>query len=288
MTLVGLLVVFGAVIGGFAFAGGKPMVLMQISEFIVIGGAAFGSILVANPPSILGKIVSTSMATLKGSPYTTANYLELLKMFYELFQLARREGLLALETHIEHPHESELLSKYPAFLSEKHAVEFLADTMKVVLTGTVQPHDLLDMMDMDLERHHEEAMIVPGVITKIADAMPGFGIIAAVLGVVLTMGAIGGPPEVIGEKVGAALVGTFLGVLLAYGVFGPLAVAMESLVSAQSQYYACIKQAILSFARGDSPMTAVEFARRNIEPSNRPSLVEMENAVKNKKQAEAA
>lgn len=284
MLVVGLLVVMGAVLGGFIMAGGQVGVLIQISEFIVIGGAGLGAILVANPPSILGSIVKASMAALKGNPYKEPVYLELLRMLYDLFMLARREGVLWLEQHIEHPDKSDLFVKYPSFHGNHHALTFLADTMRLVIDNSVQPHELLELMEMDLERHHEEELKVSKVVATTGDAMPGFGIVAAVLGVVITMGAIGGDPAEIGHHVAAALVGTFIGILLSYGVFNPIAAAIQSNVEAEGQYLSCIMHAIHSFARGDAPVTAVEFARRNIEPGVRPNTLTLQEAL-NQKQA---
>jgi chemotaxis protein MotA len=279
-VIVGLAVVMGSVVVGFTMAGGQIAVLIQISEFIVIGGAAFGSILVGNPPSIIGDLIKGILGLLKPNPYDKKAYTELLKMQYDLFMLARREGMVALEHHAEKPHQSEFFKRYPTFSANHHAVEFLADTLKVVITGTVQPFDLAEMMDADLETHHKAQEKVPKVLANTGDAMPGFGIVAAVLGVVITMGSIGGKPEEIGHHVAAALVGTFLGVLLAYGIFHPIAQAMENRLAAEAQYMNCIRAALLSFARGDAPMTAVEFSRRNVLPSVRLTFTELEQALK--------
>ncbi len=279
-VIVGACLVLGSIIVGFLMAGGQIMVLMQISEFIVIGGAAIGSILIGNPPAILGQLVKCCLSLLKGNPYNKKAYNELLKMLYDLFMLARREGVVALEQHAEKPFESEFFTHYPIFSANQHAMEFLSDTLKVVITGTIQPFDLAEMMDVDLDTHHHAASKIPTVLAKTGDAMPGFGIVAAVLGVVITMGAIGGKPEEIGHHVAGALVGTFLGVLMAYGVFQPLAQAAETQLAAESRYMGCIRSALLSFARGDAPLTAVEFARRNIEPEDRCSFSELEQAAK--------
>jgi chemotaxis protein MotA len=279
-VIIGIAVVLGSIVVGFTMAGGKISVLMQISEFIVIGGAGLGSLLVGNPPSIIGQLVKAVLGLLKGNPYKKPAYNELLKMLYDLFMLARREGLVALEHHAEKPHESDFFKKYPFFAANHHAVEFLSDTLKVIITGTVQPFDLAEMMDVDLETHHQAANKIPETLAKTGDAMPGFGIVAAVLGVVVTMGSIGGKPEEIGHHVAAALVGTFLGILLAYGIFAPLAQAVENQLAGETQYMNCIRSALLSFARGDAPLTAVEFARRNIEPECRCTFSELEQNVK--------
>lgn len=279
-VIIGTLVVIGAVLGGYIMHGGKIGALIQISEFIIIGGAGLGSMMVGNPPSVMTQVIKSVLGLMKGNPFTTPVYLELLKALFALFTLARKEGLLALEQHVEKPHESSLFSQYPFLLGNHHAVNFLCDTMKVVLTGTVGAYELGDLTETDLEAHHEEANKPAEVLAKVGDAMPGFGIVAAVLGVVITMGAIDGPPEEIGHKVAAALVGTFLGVLLAYGVFQPLASAVEGHVKSEHQYMQCIRQALIAFARGDAPMTCVEFARRSIEPGVRPSFQELEEATR--------
>ncbi len=199
-----------------------------------------------------------------------------------MFQTARKDGLIALEAHIEEPEKSTIFTKYPNFSHHHHAVTFLCDTLKVLLTGAVEDHHLADILDLDLERMHEEEHQVPAAITTMGDAMPGFGIVAAVLGVVITMGSIGGAASEIGNKVAAALVGTFLGILLAYGMIGPFAKAIEVRQRGEGQYMQCIRTALLSFARGDAPMTCVEFARRNIEPADRPSFAELEALTRKK------
>ncbi|HZP84052.1 MAG TPA: flagellar motor stator protein MotA [Chthonomonadaceae bacterium] len=280
-VIIGLAVVFGSIIAGFVMEGGKIPALIQIAELVIIGGAAFGSVLVANPMSAVMATFKAVLGLLKPNPYNKTNYMELLRMLYDMFMMARREGLVTLDQHVEKPHDSKFFANYPFFFGNHHALSFLADTMKVIITGSVADHNLAEMMDVDLEVSHEEMNRSVTIISKVGDAMPGFGIVAAVLGVVITMGAIGGPPEQIGHKVGAALVGTFLGILMAYGIFAPLAAALEGQIKAEGQYMGCIKNALLSFARGDAPLTAVEFARRNIEPSARPSFAEMEQTLKN-------
>lgn len=286
-VIIGLVVVFGSILVGYMMHGGQIGVLIQINEFIILGGAGLGSMLVANPLPAVMKTVKASIGLLKGNPYTKDKYMELLKMLYDFFLMARREGMVSLDQHVEHPHESKFFNQYPFFHANHHAIAFLADTMKVVITGSVAPHDLESMMDCDLEVMKEEEEHPSHIMQTVGDAMPAFGIVAAVLGIVITMGKIGGDPKEIGHSVGAALVGTFLGILLAYGVFAPIATALSGAVRAQMQYMNCIKSGLLSFARGDAPMTCVEYARRNIEPDARPSFGEMETTCKNT-QAKAA
>ncbi|MCX8053735.1 MAG: flagellar motor stator protein MotA [Armatimonadetes bacterium] len=286
-VLIGIGIVFVSILVGYTMHGGKVAALMQYTEFIIIGGAAFGSVVVGN--SLKGAIglIKSVIGLLKGNPYKPSVFLELLQAMYDVFSLSRVEGLLALEKHAENPHESELFQKYKAFASNHHALDLFADTLKVVVMGGVSIYDLSDMMEMDLDVRRHEAMKTTGMLTTVADSMPGFGIVAAVLGVVITMQAIGGPPEQVGEKVAAALVGTFLGVLLAYGIFAPLAKATEHIANCEMQYLGCIKNALVAFARGDAPLICVEFARRNIEPELRPSFAEMEEACRNRKKADS-
>ena len=273
-------VVLGSVIVGYTMHGGNLLVLLQINEYIVIGGAALGALLVGNKPSIVKAIFLETLALVRPSPYNQAAFRELLQVLYEVFYAARKDGLVGIESHVENPEESELFRRYPSFHRNHAAVAFLSDTMKVLLTGAVDDHHLSEILDLDLEQQHEEANKVPKALGTVADALPGFGIVAAVMGVIITMGKIGGSPEQVGMSVAAALVGTFLGVLLAYGIVGPLAQAVQQRVKAEEAYLACIRTALLSFARGDPPITSVEFARRNIEPMDRPSFTELEDLTR--------
>lgn len=282
LQIIGLVVVLGSVIAGYTMHHGRLAVLWQPTEFIIIGGAGLGSFIMANPPSVIKASVAAALGLLKPTPFNKKSYGELLQVLYEVFQTARKDGLIALESHIEEPEKSAIFTKYPGFSHHHHAVTFLCDTLKVLLTGAVEDHHLADILDLDLERMHEEEHQVPQAITTVGDAMPGFGIVAAVLGVVITMGSIGGAASEIGNKVAAALVGTFLGILLAYGMIGPFAKAIEVRQRGEAQYMSCIRTALLSFARGDAPMTCVEFARRNIEPADRPSFAELEALTRKK------
>ena len=274
--IVGFIVVFASIYVGYTMHGGSLAVLVQISEFIIIGGAGLGALLIANSMSTVKRIFRETFALLKADPFGHDANRELLQVLYELFYEARRDGLVGIESHVESPEESELFRKYPTFSHHEHAVSFLADTMKVLLSGAVADHHLAEILDVDLEQYHEEGMVVPHAVSQVGDAMPGFGIVAAVLGVIITMGKIGGEPAVIGESVAAALVGTFLGVLLAYAVFGPVAQKLEKRVRSEHDYLRCIRTAVLSFARGDAPLTSVEFARRSIPPEARPTFAEVE------------
>ncbi len=284
--ILGLAVVFGSVIAGYLMHHGELAVLIQVNEFVIIGGSGFGAILVGNKPSTVKRIFSEVVALLRPNPYDRATFTELLQVLYEVFYAARKDGLVGIESHVENPQDSELFKKYPSFHQNHHAVAFLSDTMKVLLTGAVDDHHLSEILDLDLEQHHHEALKVPNALQTVADAMPGFGIVAAVLGIIITMGKIGGSPEAVGKSVAAALVGTFLGVLLAYGVIGPIASAVQARVSSEERYLATIRTALLSFSRGDPPITSVEFARRNIEPETRPSFAELEDLTRRRGKAD--
>jgi chemotaxis protein MotA len=279
-TVIGIVISLVAILVGFMMHGGSFAVLIQINEFIILGGAGVGSMIAANGMKGFSGAIKGMMGLMKPDPFTKPAYSDLLRMMYQLFNVARKEGLLGLEKHIESPESSDILSKYPVFLNNHHASAFLCDTLKVILTGSVGPHDLAEMMELDLEVAHKEAGVPAEAVQTVGDAMPGFGIVAAVLGIIITMGKIGGEAAAIGESVGASLVGTFLGILLAYGVFAPIARAMQLRLESESQYMNCIRFALFSFARGESPITCVEFARRNIETGVRPGFTEMEQAVK--------
>jgi chemotaxis protein MotA len=276
LLILGFVVVLASIFAGYSMHGGQLAVLVQVNEFIIIGGAAIGAILIGNPWSVVRRIGSEILALLKPDPYGEEANTELLQVLYELFYLARKDGLVGIESHVENPRESELFQRFPGFGQNHHAMDFLADTLKVLLSGAVADHHLAEILDIDLEQYLEEGMVVPHSVATVGDAMPGFGIVAAVLGVIITMGKIGGEPAAIGESVAAALVGTFLGVLLAYGVVGPVAQKLEKRVRSEYDYLRCIRTAVLSFARGDAPLTSVEFARRSIPPEERPSFTEVE------------
>ena len=282
ILVLGLIIVFGSIAGGYVMHHGKLSVLMQVSEFIIIGGAGIGALVAANTPHVTKGVITSMFGLLKPDPFNRAAFDDLLNALYGIFYLARKEGLVGIEPHVEDPESSDIFTQYPKFLGNHHAAAMLCDTLKVLLTGAVEDHHLSEILDADLEAHHEEAMEIPHAVQTVGDAMPGFGIVAAVLGVIITMGKIGGSPEVIGKSVAAALVGTFVGILLAYGVFQPIAKAMENRVHGETAFLSCIRTALLSFARGDPPLTSVEFARRNIGPHLRPSFQELEDMVKKK------
>jgi chemotaxis protein MotA len=279
-AIIGMLVVIGAVVGGYLMEQGHLEVLMQPAELVIIGGAALGTLLIANPLSTVIAIMKGLVQVLKGSPYSKAAYLDTLKMLNDLFMQARKQGMARLEEDIENPEKSQLLSKYPKFLANHHAVHFVCDTLRMAITGGVPPFDLDQMMEMDMEVHHHHATQPVTALSTVADALPGLGIVAAVLGVVITMGSLGGPPEEIGHKVAAALVGTFLGILLCYGFLGPLASNLTKLNEADGDYLRCLRQGVIAFVKGSAPILAVEFARRSVPGDLRPSFKEMETAIR--------
>ena len=280
-TFIGIIVGVIATIVGYVMHGGQMGVLMQINEFVILGGAGFGIFLGSNGIVTLKATIKALTGLMKPT-LGKQDYIDLLRMMYQLFTVARKEGLLGLEKHAEDPENSEIIKKFPSFLKNHHAVHFFCDTMKVILTGAVGPHDLSEMMELDLEVAHAEEMIPSDAIQNVADAMPAVGIVAAVLGIIITMGKIGGEAAAIGESVGASLVGTFLGIFAGYVIFAPLAKSIANRVHSGGQYLTCIRYALFSFARGESPITCVEFARRNVDPSVRPGFIELEKAVKEK------
>jgi len=285
--IIGFLVVIASVGGGYFMEGGNFQVLFQPAELVIIGGAGLGSMLIGTPPSILKRLVTQSKGLL-GSGSTKADYMDLLAMLYQLFKAAQQSGVMALESHFEKPETSAIMSRYPKFLAKHHAVDFLADSVKVIIIGGIGPHDFENLMDLDLEVRHHEALQPAATLNKVADAMPGLGIVAAVLGVVITMGVIDGPPAEIGHKVGAALVGTFLGILLSYGFMQPMATSMELRVNAEGVYEQCIKSGLLAMYKGFSPMVSVEFARRVLPDEVRPNFDETEKLCKGVRNEAAA
>jgi chemotaxis protein MotA len=287
-AIIGIIVVLGAVVGGYLMEHGALGVLMQPAELLIIGGAALGTLFIANPLPTVIKIFKGVLSVLGGSKFTKPFYVETLKMLNELFMMARKAGMVRLEEDIEDPGKSAVFSKYPAFLKQHHAVHFVCDTLRMAISGGVPAFDLDTMMEMDMEVHHHEATQPITALSTVADALPGLGIVAAVLGVVVTMGALGGPPEEIGHKVAAALVGTFLGILLCYGFFGPLASNLTKMNEAEGDYLRCLRAGVIAFVKGSAPVLAVEFARRSIPGDLRPTFKELETACRGGAAAAAA
>lgn len=280
IAIIGIVIVFGAVIGGYLMAHGNLMVLVQPNELVIIGGAALGTLFVANPLPTVIALFKGMIGILGGNKFNKKAYLENLKMLNELFMSARKNGLAKLEADVEEPEKSQVFSKYPVFIKNHHAVHFVCDTLRMSISGGVGTFELDQMMEMDIEIHHHEKGEPVAALTTMADSLPGLGIVAAVLGVVITMGSLGGPPEEIGHHVAAALVGTFLGILMCYGLFGPIASNMSKINEAEGHYYNVLRQGVIAFIRGAAPILAVEFARRAIPAHVRPTFKEMESACK--------
>ncbi|HEY6489877.1 MAG: flagellar motor stator protein MotA [Terracidiphilus sp.] len=286
-AIVGIFVVFAAVLGGFLMEKGHIEVLIQPAELLIIVGASTGTLLVANPVHILKGIVGGLKGVIGGSKFNKARYLDTLKMMYQFLNKVRKEGLLSVENDVEKPKESPLFKDFTAFLGDHGALDFVCDTLRMAITGGVEPFDMDQMMELDMEVHHHEETQPIGALSTMADALPGLGIVAAVLGVVITMGALGGPPEEIGHKVAAALVGTFLGILLCYGVAGPLSSNMAKTAEDHNSYLHVLRVLLLSFLKGSAPMIAIEMGRRAIPAHVRPSFDEMEKTCKNQAVAAA-
>jgi chemotaxis protein MotA len=287
-SIIGILVVFGAVVGGFLMEKGSLLVLVQPAELVIIGGAAMGTVLVGNPPHILKKLLGGIMGAFTGSSFTQKRYLDTLKMLYDLFNLARRGGLASIETDIEDPSKSKVFTAYPAVVKDHHVRNFICDTLRTASSGTVEPFDIDQMMELDMEVHHHSISQPVAALNTMADSLPGLGIVAAVLGVVITMGALGGPPEEIGHHVAAALVGTFLGILLCYGLLGPIAANMSKTADDENAYYHVLRVSMMAFIKGLAPILAVEVGRRAVPGHVRPSFQELEKLCRGKGAAAAA
>jgi len=286
-AIIGIVVVFGCIVAGYLMEHGNLRVLIQPAELIIIGGAAIGTLLVANPLHILKKIVGGIGGVFSGSRFGKQAYLDTLKMMYDLLNKARKDGLMALESDVEEPDKSQVFAKNPAFLKNHHVRDFVCDSLRMAITG-IDAFDLDQMLDLDLEVHHQDSAASTSALSTMADSLPGLGIVAAVLGVVITMGALGGPPEEIGHKVAAALVGTFLGILLCYGLVGPIAANMAKADDEEHAFLYVMRVLMVSFLKGTAPIMAVEVARRAIPGHVRPSFQELEKACRGGGAAAAA
>jgi chemotaxis protein MotA len=282
LVIIGALIVLGGVLGGFTIAGGSVLLLMHVSEFIIIGSCMIGTLLISAPAKLLFKVFTKTIAILSGKTVTKKVYLEILKLLHELFVIIRRDGLISLESHIESPETSDIFKKFPTVINNRHLLLFITDSLRLISLNEVPPHDLEMLIDMDIELHHNEGTKPSMILQKMGDSLPGIGIVACVLGIMITMQAISGPPDQIGFKVAAALVGTFLGIFLSYGFITPLAVKMEMMNDDESRIYSVVKSGIISAAKSFSPLVSAEFARRNIATDFRPSFLEMENFLKGK------
>jgi len=286
-SIIGFVVVIGAIVGGYLMEKGNIRVLLQPAELLIIAGAAAGTVLIANPPHVLKQILAGFTGIFKASRFTRQLYVDSLKMLFELFNRSRREGLTAIEADLEEPEKSKTFSAYPGVVGDDHVRNFICDTLRTASSGAIEPFDIDQMMDLDMEVHHHDATVPVAALSTTADSLPGLGIVAAVLGVVITMGALGGPPEEIGHKVAAALVGTFLGILLCYGFLGPISSNMAKQVDEENAYYHVLRVCMAAFIKGIAPILAVEIGRRATPGNVRPSFQALEKACR-KKGPEAA
>ena len=280
VAVLGIVVVFAAVLGGFLLERGNPWVLMQPSELLIVGGAAAGIILVANPASVIRKMGRGVIVAFGPPLHTRKSFMRGLRMLYEVFGFIQREGVTGFENDVDNPSKSPIFSKFPEFLRDKVARDFICDSLRMLVIGNTTPQELDHLMELDIEAQRRARHEPVNALSTVADALPGLGIVAAVLGVVITMEAIGGSPESVGQKVAAALVGTFLGILLCYGVIGPVAARLEHMSETETQYLQVMRIAIGAFARGSSPILSVEYARRSIPVELRPSFLETETNIR--------
>ena len=280
LFLVGFLVVVGSVLGGY-LPHGDIGVLWQPLEVLIILGSGIGAFIIANPASVQMAVLKNLKVLFRGTPYPKVAYLELLTLLFTMFKLARTKGLLALESHLEEPYKSELFRRFPHFMANHHAVEFLCDYWRLITLGAENPQQIEDLMNSDLDTHHAEMEQIAGSVTAMSDGLPAFGIVAAVLGIIVTMGSIAEPPAVLGSHVAAALAGTFMGVLLAYGFVAPAGAKLKSYFAAEAKYHECIKAGLLAFLQGYAPVASVEFARKALYSHERPTFTTVEQAVAN-------
>lgn len=282
-VIIGIFVVLACVIGGYILEHGNMAMLFQPVELLIIGGAALGGLLISAPKKILFGVLRDLLAIFKGKNVSKGDYIEILLMLFDLLSLARREGVIAIETHVNAPDKSSFFDKRPSVRANHHVRDFICDNLKAFMAANMEAHEFESLMDTDIDAHHTDAMVSSAMVNKTADSLPGLGIVAAVLGVILTMAKISEPPEVLGHSIGAALVGTFLGVLLCYGFVGPMATNMEHTVREQSAQLQVVKAALVAFAMGWPPVMALESARRAIPSRDRPSFDELEEVIKGAK-----
>lgn len=287
MGFVGILIVFGTVFGGFIIAGGHMSVILKAApvEMLIIAGAAFGGYVIGNPMKVIKAGIKLSIKAMTAKGPAKQDYVELLQMLFQLFQLFRKDGPQAVEKHIETPDKSEIFTVYPSFMHNHHAVHFLCDTMKITLSADLSPYDVDDLLDGDIKAIHSEEHMAQHAVQMVADGFPGLGIVAAVLGIVKTMDHLTEGTEVIGRLVASALVGTMLGVFCAYGLIGPTATKMAADIDAEGRYLSVIKAAMVALQRGAPPIVCIEYARRAIQPEERPSFEEVDKATKEIKKA---
>ena len=281
LVIVGAIVVVVSVVGGYALPGGHLAVLFQPFEFLIILGAALGALITSNTKTILAGVGKSFGRMLKGPKHKKDGYGELLSLLHQLFKLAKSKGNLALEKHIENPQESSLFEQFPLVLGDHHAMDFLCDYLRLLTMGSENPHELEALMDQDMETHHHEETAIAGALTAMADVLPALGIVAAVLGVIHTMGSITEPPEILGHLIGAALVGTFFGIFVSYGFVGPMASALGNIIETDAKFFQCMKAGMLAHVAGHPPVISVEFARKTLPSDVRPTFAELEETFEN-------
>ena len=284
-VIIGYVVALGCIFGAYIIHGGNMGVIIHAmpTEIMAIGGGAIGAFVVNNQPKVLKAVVSALPTIFKGSKYTKARYMELMALLYDILQKVRKEGLMSIEKDVEDPHNSALFKKYPQVGSDHHVVEFITDYLRMMVSGNLNAHEIESLMDSEIETHHHEGHAPVAAIARLAGALPAFGIVAAVLGVVNTMGSVGQPPQVLGGMIGSALVGTFLGILLAYGVVEPIGGLLEQKLDEATKEFQCVKTTLLASMQGYAPQIAVEFGRKVLYSTERPTFNELEQHVKGKK-----
>ena len=282
-VIVGYVIILGACLGGFALAGGHLGSLVQPTEFLTIGGAALGAFLAANTQKTVKATFKAVPTALKGSKFNRALYMDLLAMLYEILAKVRKEGLMSIEADVENPEQSPVFTKYPTFLADHHAIEFLTDYLRMMVGGNLNAFEIESLMDAEMETHHNESHSYTAAIARVADGMPAFGIVAAVMGVVHTMESVGIPPSELGKLIAAALVGTFLGILLSYGFVAPIATLLEQKAEEEHKMYQCMKVVLLASMSGYAPQVAIEFGRKVLFSTDRPTFMELEEEIKNRK-----
>jgi len=279
LFIIGFIVVVASVIGGYAGAGGHLEVLWQPLEFLIIFGAGIGAFVISNPMKVVKGTGKSMSLLIKGEKYKKDHYVELLTLLYSVFKLAKSKGDLALEQHVENPKESTLFANFPKFQSDHHAVEFMCDYLRMLTLGTSNAFEVEALMDAELDIHHAEDAAISGAMATLGDSLPALGIVAAVLGIIHTMGSITEPPEILGHLIGAALVGTFSGILFSYGFVSPMAQSLEKTFESDSRYFACMRAGILAHMQGYAPQVSIEFSRKVLGSDMRPSFAELEEAV---------
>ena len=274
------MIVVGGIIGGYIMEHGHLAVLYQPAELVIIGGAALGSFMIASPVKVIKNVLASLRKLLTAKAHGKDFYLQVLTLLFDIFSKMRKEGLLSMEKDLEAPDKSQIFQKYPEIIKNHHLLAFICDNLNVIVSISVQPHEIESLMDIDIEVNHEHELVGAQSINTVSDSLPGLGIVAAVLGVVVTMGKISEPPEVLGHSIGAALVGTFLGILLCYGFVGPLATNITHMVREEGVAFQMVKLSLIAYMQTTSPQMAVEFGRRAIAGNDRPTFNELQQNIK--------